>query len=67
MVNKLSSIDNACYRQKILVDLVGEIYLITSSDAMWNKWKEVLEKHKTRELIDPNIGRVSTQHQHSSI
>ena len=34
---------------------------------MWNKWKEVLEKHKTRELIDPNIGRVSTQHQHSSI
>ena len=32
--------------------------MITSSDAMWNKWKEVLEKHETRELIDPNIGRV---------
>jgi hypothetical protein len=52
MINKFSSIDNACHRQKKLVDLSGEIYLITSSNNVWNKWKEVFEKHETGDLVD---------------
>lgn len=56
MINKFSSIDNACHRQKKLVDLSGEIYLITSADSVWGKWKEVFEKHETGDLIDPDTG-----------
>ena len=56
MINKFSSIDNACHKQKKYNDLKGEIYLITSSDAVWTKWKEVFEKHETGDLIDPDTG-----------
>ena len=56
MINKFSSIDNACHRQKKLVDLSGEIYLITSSDGVWTKWKDVFEKHEAGDLVDPETG-----------
>lgn len=54
MINKLSFIDNARHRQKKLIEIVGQIYLITSSNNMWNKWKELFEKQKTMKLIDPD-------------
>lgn len=37
MINKFMSIDNTCYKQKYN-ELKGEIYLITSSYAVWTKW-----------------------------
>ena len=53
MINKFSSIDNACHKQKKYTELRGEIYLITSADPVWKKWKDVFEKHETGDLIDP--------------
>lgn len=54
MINKFSSIDNACHKQKKYNELRGEIYLITSSDAVWGKWKEVFERHEKGDLMDPD-------------
>ena len=56
MINKFSSIDNACHMQKKLVDLSGEIYLITAADGVWSKWKDVFEKHEAGDLVDPETG-----------
>ena len=56
MINKFSSIDNACHKQKKYNELRGEIYLITASDHVWLKWKTVFEKHETGDLIDPDTG-----------
>lgn len=44
--------------KKKLVDLAREIYLIISSNDVWNKWKEVLEKHETEILANPDTGMV---------
>lgn len=54
MINKFSSIDNACHKQKKYSELRGEIYLITASDTVWKKWKDVFEKHETGDLVDPD-------------
>ena len=54
MINKFSSIDNSSHKQKKYNELRGEIYLITSSDMVWQKWKAVFEKHETGDLIDPD-------------
>lgn len=57
MINKFSSIDNASHKQKKYQELRGEIYLITSSDFVWGKWKRVFERHETGDLIDPDTGK----------
>ena len=54
MINKFSSIDTASHKQKKYMELRGEIYLITSSDAVWKEWKMVFEKHERGDLIDPD-------------
>lgn len=54
MINNLNSIDNTCHK---IVDLAREIYLITSSNVVWDKWREVFEENERRELINPNMGR----------
>ena len=54
MINKFSSIDNSSHRQKKYKELRGEIYLITSSDSVWGKWKKVFEKHESGGLMDPD-------------
>ena len=54
MINKFSSIDNSSLKQKKYKELRGEIYLITSADTVWQKWKIVFERHKTGELINPD-------------
>jgi hypothetical protein len=54
MINKFSSIDNASQKQKKYKELRGEIYLITSSDEVWSKWKTVFEKHEKGDLMDPD-------------
>ena len=56
MINKFSSIDNASHKQKKYNELRGEIYLITASDNVWLKWKNVFEKHETGDLVDPDTG-----------
>ena len=56
MINKFSSIDNSSHKQKKYNELRGEIYLITSSNFVWTKWRSVFEKHETGELIDPDTG-----------
>lgn len=58
MINKFNSIDNAYHRQKELVDLAREIYLITSSDTALDQWKEVFEKHEAGGLVNPGTGLV---------
>ena len=57
MINKFS-IDNASHMQKEYNDLRGEIYLITSPDTVWNKWKAVFKAHEEGELIDPDTGEL---------
>jgi len=54
MINKFSSIDVASLKQKNYNDMRGEIYLITSADSVWKKWKTVFEKHDHGDLIDPD-------------
>ena len=54
MINKFSSIDNASHKQKKYNELRGEIYLITASASVWERWKSVFENHETGDLIDPN-------------
>lgn len=54
MINKFSSIDNSSHRQKKYKELRGEIYLITSSDSVWGKWRKVFEKHESGGLMDPD-------------
>jgi hypothetical protein len=54
MINKFSSIDNSSHKQKKYKELRGEIYLITSADAVWQKWKTVFERHESGDLIDPD-------------
>ena len=61
MINKFSSIDNASHKQKKYNELRGEIYLITTSDSVWARWKRVFEKHETGALIDPNTGSLYNQ------
>ena len=56
MRNKFSSIDNVSHKQKKYNEFRGEIYLITTSDAIWTKWKSVFEKHETGDLINPDTG-----------
>ena len=56
MINKFSSIDNSSHKQKKYNELRGEIYLITSCDSVWTKWKSVFERHETGDLIDPDTG-----------
>lgn len=56
MINKFSSIDNASSKQKKYNDMRGEIYLITASDSVWQKWRSVFERHEKGELIDPDTG-----------
>lgn len=52
MINKLLSIDNACYKQKKYNKLKEEMYLRNSSNAVWRKWKEVFKKYKIGDLFD---------------
>ena len=58
MINKFSSIDNSSLKQKKYKELRGEIYLITSADTVWQKWKTVFERHETGELLDPDTGEL---------
>lgn len=44
-------------------DLVREFYLIVSSNSVWNKWKEVFEKHETRELIGMVVNKTTSSKQ----
>ena len=52
MVNKFLSIDNAKTHQKRYNDMRGEIYLITSSEPVWQKWRTVFERHERGDIID---------------
>ena len=54
MINKFSSIKNSSHKQKKFKELRGEIYLITASDMVWQKWKTMFVKHKTGDFIDPD-------------
>ncbi len=56
MVNKFSSIDNSSTRPKRYNDMKGEIYLITASEPVWDKWKTVFERHERGDIIDPDTG-----------
>ena len=58
MINKFSSIDNASNKQKKYNELRGEIYLITSPDSVWTKWRTVFQKHETGELMDPDTSNL---------
>ena len=61
MINKFSSINNACHKHKKYNELRGEIYLITASDSVWGKWRSVFEKYETGDLIDPDTGMLFNQ------
>ena len=52
MINKFNSIDNASKKPKSYNDMRGKIYLITSADFVWAKWKTIFERHEKGELID---------------
>jgi hypothetical protein len=54
MINRFSSIDNASHKQKKYKELRGEIYLITSSDSVWTKWKTIFKLHESGGLVDPD-------------
>jgi hypothetical protein len=58
MINKFSSIDNASHKQKKYKELRGEIYLITSSDSVWTKWKTIFELHESGGLVDPDTQKI---------
>ena len=56
MINKFS-IDNASLRQKRYNNLRAEIYLITSPENIWIKWRAVFEANETGDLVDLDTDR----------
>ena len=62
MINKFTSIDNSSLRQKQYKDLKGEIYLITASDHVWEKWETFFEAFEAGHLIDPDTNKPYNDH-----